>query len=352
MEKNKVKIKELLPLIILAALVIAIVALIIVRKDERRDPVSVSYFGCFDTEATFTDYSGLDSSVRSQLFVKLYNELNNYHKLFDIYNEYEGITNIATLNSLAGEGPVSVPRELYELLEYSKEMYTLTGGEVNIAMGAVLRLWHDFREGADSGAHVPTEQELRDAAGHCNISDLVLDPGNMTAELRDPLMSLDVGAVAKGYAVELLADTVTKEGVSGFIINVGGNLRAVGTKPTGDGWLAGIRDPDTFGGISNIREFYIKDVSVVTSGDYIRYVELDGVKYHHIIDKDTLMPANYHTSVSVVVRDSGLADALSTALFSMSYEDGRSLVESIAYDMGISRVVWVGYDGEVLEYIK
>ena len=351
MENKKTTFKDIVPLIVLFALICAVVFAIVARREERT-PMSVSYYGMFDTETVFTDYSGMSEEEFGEICAQLHAALKEYHELFDIYNEYEGIVNLKTLNSMAGKGAVPVTEELFSLLEFSKEVYSLTGGEVNVAMGAVLSLWHERREAAESGeaAALPDETKLREAAEHCDISCLLLDSNNMTAELTDGKMSLDVGAVAKGYAVERLADIVKARGISGFVINVGGNLRVVGEKPSGDGWLAGIRNPRNDSGLPYIKEFYIKDTSLVTSGDYIRYLEVDGVKYHHIIDKDTLMPSDYFVSVSIVTEDSGLADALSTALFSMSLEDGRALAASLSGEQLITRVVWVDKSGNVTTY--
>ena len=124
-------------------------------------------------------------------------------------------------------------------------------------------------------------------------------------------------------------------------MNIGGNIRIIGTKPDGSGWLTGIKDPQN---TSNYAIYLnLANTSCVTSGVYERYFTVDGVRYHHIIDKDTLMPSAYFTSLTVLTEDSGLADALSTALFSMSYEDGLKIVNSLD---GVE-VLWIFADGEI-----
>jgi thiamine biosynthesis lipoprotein len=128
------------------------------------------------------------------------------------------------------------------------------------------------------------------------------------------------------------------------VLNIGGNLRAIGEKVTGEGWVTGITNPDKTSADSFVCRVSIKDTSLVTSGDYERYYVVDGKKYHHIIDPKTLMPATYFSSVSIFTKDSALADALSTALFCMSYEDRRTLIESI----GGVEVIWVYPDGKVV----
>ena len=140
-------------------------------------------------------------------------------------------------------------------------------------------------------------------------------------------MKLDVGAIAKGYAVEMVARSLEARGVTGYIINVGGNVRTVGTKPDGSKWKVGIEDP--LGGDDYISLVSLSGESLVTSGVYQRYYIVDGKKYHHIIDPETLMPAEGYASVSVLTADSALGDALSTALMCMTVDEGTALVESL-----------------------
>ena len=159
-------------------------------------------------------------------------------------------------------------------------------------------------------------------------------------------MSLDVGAIAKGYACEKIASSLESAGYSSYVLDLGGNLRAIGHKPDGSTWRTAVRNPDIFSSEPYIYYFNIADTSVVTSGDYQRYYTVNGVNYHHIINKDTLMPANYFSSVTIITKNSGLADGLSTALFNMDYEAGVALVSSLD---GVS-VVWVTTEGQVKTY--
>lgn len=303
-----------------------------------------TYYGYFDTVASIYDYSGRSDAEFRYVCETLMELTEKYHELFDIYNEYDGVTNIAYLNSMAGKGAVSVSEDIIKFLEYSKDMYEKTDGYVNIAMGAVLSMWHDSRSAGISNpasASLPNEQKLLEASEHCNIDDLVIDRENMTVELRDERMSLDVGAIAKGYTVERLAQWLLENEYFGFVIDIGGNLRVIGTKPDGSGWKTGVKNPFTL--VDYVHVFELSNESAVTSGGYERYFVVDGVRYHHIIDKDTLMPSVHFASVSVVCEDSGLADALSTALFCMDIDNGMR----IASDLGVNNVIWVMQDGTV-----
>ena len=301
------------------------------------------YYEFFNTVSTIYDYTGGSEDEFRQVADHFEDRLDYYHRLFDIYHEYDGINNLATVNRMAGVEAVEVNSDIIELLEFAIEMYELTDGYVNVAMGSVLSIWHKYRT---EGVKIPTEDELTEAARHTDINNIVIDKEASTVYLADPEMSLDVGAIAKGYAVEKIAKSIESYGITSYALDVGGNLRTIGTKPNGEGWKTGVTNPDMNSVEKYVYYLNVSNTSVVTSGDYQRYYVVDGVKYHHIINKDTLMPANHFSSVTIVIGDSGFADALSTALFNMDYDSGLALAKTIE---GI-KVVWVRLDGEVLTY--
>lgn len=295
----------------------------------------------FDTVGTFYDYTGGEISEFSRIADRVEAELKEYHRLFNIYREYDGMANLATVNKMAGKGAVKVDEKIINMLLFAKEMYILTDGHVNVAMGAVLRIWHDYRE---EGVAIPSVEELNAAAKHTDINNLVIDEEACTVELLDAEMSLDVGAVGKGYAVEMICDSLRREGLSGYLLDVGGNLRCIGEKPNGSGWKAGVRNPDKTANKPFVYTAELKNNAIVTSGSYEREYEVGGVRYHHIINKDTLMPENYYLSVSVISDSSALSDALSTAIFNMEYDEAKRFAESFS---SILRVILVMPDGEV-----
>ncbi len=251
--------------------------------------------------------------------------------------------NLCTINDVQDgvHSTVTVDESIIDMLLDAREMYDVTGGLVNIAMGSVLSLWHDYRTlGMDNPAEasLPPMDKLKEAAEHTDISDMVIDPENRTVTLTDPLMKLDVGAIAKGNATECVALYLEERGITGYVLNVGGNVRTIGTKPDGSLWTVGIENPN---GEDYLSYLAIRDLSVVTSGSYQRYYYVDGEAYHHIIHPDTLMPAEGFVSVSVICKDSGFGDGMSTALFCMSLEEGLSLVESLPE----TEAMWVSEDG-------
>jgi len=316
-----------------------------VRKKMR---YQAEFLSLFDTVTTIVGYS-----ESKQEFTALAEEikamLTEYHQLFDIYNNYEGIHNLKTINDNAGKAPVKVDGKLLSMLRFAKKQYYTTNGRMNIAFGSVLSIWHDYRVrgiSAPEEAEVPPLELLKRAAEHTNIDNLLIDEKASTVFINDPEMRLDVGAIAKGYAVERVAEILEKRGISSLIISVGGNVRTIGGKPDKKEivpWNIGIKNPDQESPHTELCSITVKDCSVVSSGSYERYYTVDGIRYHHIIDPRTLMPAAYVTNVTIVCRDSGLADALSTAVFNMPYEEGRAFIEK----MDGVEALWVTKDGEI-----
>ncbi len=304
-------------------------------------------FDFFDTVTSITGYESSKKRFdeRAEQILAL---LEEYHKLFNIYETYDGINNLRTVNSLSGgeHTTVKVDRKITDMLLFSKEMYKKTDGKVNIAMGSVLSIWHDYRtEGISDpyNAKLPPMELLEEAAKHTDIDDIIIDEENSTVFLSNPKMSLDVGAIAKGYAVEMAANMLEADGIDGYVINVGGNVRAVGGQNKDKKWPVGIENP--YGGDDDpyfaITE--LAGMSLVTSGSYQRYYIVDGKSYNHIINPDTLMPSDRYLSVAVITKSSAVADGLSTALFSMPFDKGYELVE----DLDGVEVMWVINENEI-----
>ena len=297
---------------------------------------SYMFFGTFDTAITLIAFAPSQQDF-DQTAKEVEARFTELHKQFNQYYPYEGLNNLYYLNRHAAMEPVVVPEELYSLISWTKEHQKNTRGMVNIALGAVLALWHDERENAETNpeqAKLPDRAKLEEANKHTNMDDVILDEAARTVYYKDPKLKLDVGAVAKGYAAELVAQELLQGGVGSFIINAGGNVRT-GHAPL-DGrsaWGIGIQDPDSAlvlpGGDDVMDVLYLADESFVTSGDYQRFYMVDGQRYHHLISPQTLMPANNMRSVTIITQDSGYADLLSTVVFLMPYEEGRAFVESL-----------------------
>ncbi len=312
------------------------------KQQPEKSKYSTYSMDYFDTVITVTGYEKSQEAFDA-VSKDILAAFGEYHRLYSIYHRFDGLENLCTINELVDgkHRTVTVDRRIIDMLLYAKEMYAKTDGVMNVAMGSVLSLWHDYRTlGMDNPkeATLPPMERLREAAKHTDITKMVIDEANNTVTLTDPLMKLDVGAVAKGYAVERVARALEQKGISGYVLNVGGNVRTVGSKFDGTPWTVGIENPD---GEDYLAYLHLSGESVVTSGSYQRFYYVDGKPYHHIIHPDTLMPAEGFVSVSVVCKDSGMGDALSTALFCMPQKDGLALIET----MPEVEAMWVTADG-------
>ncbi|HPO04481.1 MAG TPA: FAD:protein FMN transferase, partial [Bacillota bacterium] len=270
----------------------------------------------FDTVTRIIGYA--ESKEEFSEYVQLiHDELEVYHELYDIYNNYEGVNNIKTINDNAGIGPVKVDRRIIDLLLFSREIHAMSDGKMNVAMGAVLKIWHEYREsGIDDPEHaeVPPKELLLAASEHIDITDMVIDEENNTVYLKDSKMSLDVGGIAKGYAVEQVSRYIMEQGFTDGLISVGGNVRSFGYKGKNQElWSIGVQNPER--GEPDLITVHITDRSLVTSGDYIRYYTVNGKRYHHILNPFTGYPVENIYSVTVIYPSATLADGLSTAMF-------------------------------------
>ena len=322
----------------LLAAVLSLSLLVGCKPKKELTRYTTIFYDVFDTVTQVIAYCESEEEFNTQMQA-LHQDLIAYNQLYDIYNDYDGVVNVKTINENAGKAPVQVDDRILSMLELARQMYDLTGGKINIAMGSVLGIWHDHREAAEKNASeadntLPTQEELEAAAQHCDINDLIIDEEAKTVYLSDPEMSLDVGSVGKGYAVEMVCRAAEARGLTSALVSVGGNLRAIGTKPDGSQWTGGVENPwnasDLYTASSMLSgAINMSDMALVTSGDYQRYFVVDGKRYHHLIDPDTLFPSTYFNGVTVLCSDSGLADCLTTGLFCQPLEDGLKIVESL-----------------------
>lgn len=302
-------------------------------RAERYEAV---YYDLFDTVVKLAGYADSESAFSEQA-EKIHDALKEYHELYDIYHVYPGISNLKTVNDSAGGDPVSVDQRIIDLLIFGRKVDEITGHRVNITLGAVLSLWHDCRETASvnpSAAALPDPGALSEASLHVGFDKLLIDETDCTVCLTDPKASLDVGAIAKGYAAARVMETAPE----GYLLSLGGNVTVNGSKPGGKPWSVGIQDPDEPSLLLHTLE--ARDLSIVTSGDYQRAFWVDGICYHHIIDPFTLYPADRWQSVTVLCSDSAAADALSTALFLLDKDAGEELLGLYS-----AEALWVAPDG-------
>ena len=276
---------------------------------------------------------GNDADYKDQIAEKL----QYYHQLFDAYHPYDDLSNVYSVNQAAGQRAVIIPDALYELLRFCAGHTEQTRGRTDISLGAVTKIWKQFMERvlassedgeAPAGVPFPSQSELETAKSHSRMENIILNEEQHSVYLTDPDMLLDVGAVAKGYVAEQLAAYLRSLGVESACINLGGNVKMVGKRLAADGrtyWTSTVRNPETRQEYDFILKLEDND-TLVTSGNYERFVQIDGIRYSHLIDPDTLWPAQEMASVTILAADSALADYLSTALFSLSVEEGKEIL--------------------------
>jgi thiamine biosynthesis lipoprotein len=309
----------------------------------------MDFMDTFDTVVTVMAYAPSDADFKA-LSDTAYASFKKMNDLFDIYHDYPGVANLKTVNDNAGIAPVKVDPLIISLLKKAGEWYAKTDGKLNVTMGPVTEIWRKYREAGlanPDAAAVPPSGELAGAAKLVNMENLVVDEQDSTVFLKEKGMLLDVGAVAKGFATEETARLLKDKGYTSVLISAGGNIRAIGKPLDGRSkWGVGIKDPFSALGASTEAEnlldtALVADTSVVSSGTYERYYKVNGKVYHHLIDPDTLMPADYYVQVTDITPDSGDADILSTTLFLLPLEKSRALAESLHVE-----ALWVLPDGK------
>lgn len=334
--------KKIIAIILLLATVFNITSC---GKPEKKR-YEAQFLELFDTVTQIVAYSDSKEEFTKQSQL-VYDTLKEYHQLYDIYNDYPGINNIKTINDNAGIKPVKVDRKIIDLLLFSKKWYKNTDGKLNIALGAVLKIWHKHREEGladEANATLPNMEELKEAKKHTDINKVIIDETNSTVFLEDPQMSLDVGGVGKGYATEQVCLNAAKNGFTSGLISVGGNVRAIGSKGSQqEMWNVGVQNPDKESDKNTLDIVYISDMSLVSSGVYERYYIVNGKSYHHIIDPDTLFPADNYLQATILCKDSGVADATAKAAFILPFDKALEYINS----MPDVEAMWVFKDGSI-----
>lgn len=276
--------------------------------------------GCSSLKNSSQDFFAMDtfmnisvwSSSKSDADTVLSNAQKKVNELSNRLSRQISSSSIAKLNSANGE-PVTLDDDAYNALKQAVELAKFTGGAFDPTTAVISDLWGI---GTDSPT-VPSDKQITETLTHVGYENIVFLEDNQVKLLNGA--QVDLGGIGKGYATDL----VTKDISTPILASLGGNIGAYGENPNSDNglWSIGLADPDN--NSSYIASVRIKDLSIVTSGDYERYFEQDGVRYHHIFDPKTGYPAqNELRAVTVIDKNSTRADALTTALFVMGLDEG------------------------------
>lgn len=298
----------------LSALIILIVPIVIITiNGSGKTYIKQGIY--FDTYNEITVYSRKDYQKLDEVFEKL----AYYDTLFDRRNEN---SDIYRLNNSEGK-PVSVSEDTYSLLKTACEYCEESNNAVDITIAPVIDLW-GF--GTDEAKEVPTDSELNEALMHVDYTTIEFRNKN-TVVLSDKDTKIDVGFIAKGYIADCIKEYMISIGIKKAVISLGGNILVIGQKSRNTPFVIGIKDPMNPSEILKTEE--VKDESVVTSGTYERYIEIDGKKYHHILDTNTGFPAdNGINGVTVKAKNSVDADALSTICLILGEKESEQILKN------------------------
>lgn len=286
---------------------------------SKNDAVRSGSYFIFDTLVTVKVYSDQVEDRHFEAIEVILKDIDN-----TMNRQLKG-SEINQVNQHAGLDAVRVSAETFLVVQKAMEYAAQSGGRFDPTIGPLVDLWGIGTENAKR----PDETTLTQAINLVNYEDVRLDKTQQTIQLNRPDMSIDLGAIAKGYAADQVAEYLRSEGFESAIIDLGGNILAMGTKPNSELWTIGIQNPESKRG-DNIGTLRVNNKTIVSSGVYERFLLLDGVHYHHILDPQTGYPvSNNLLSITIVTNRSIDADALSTTVFSMGLEKGLAFVESL-----------------------
>lgn len=306
--------KKLLTIIVISILAIGNTGC---SKKNINEPISRTEI-FMGTPISITLYDGGNQKTLDKAFEKIV-------EIEDSVSINKENTEITKLNESAGIEKVKLSDISYDILKKGIEYSRLSNGSYDITIGPLVKLWSIGLE----DAKVPSKDEINETIGYIDYNNVKISDSTKEAFLTKKGMEVDLGSIAKGYAADEVAKILKQEGVNSAIIDLGGNIYALGLKNSDSNWKVGIQDPFNDRG-EVIGALDVSDKTVVTSGIYERFIEEDGVRYHHILNPKTGYP--YETDiagVSIVADNSIDADALSTLTFTKGLKEGIEFVEDL-----------------------
>lgn len=314
----------------LAAVLMLTVAACGVREDEvpAAPGTQIERYG-FMMGTRVSVRANVDESDRDWYAVldEAIERVARYEEKFTV-NDDDAESEVEKINRYAGIEPVAVSPETFALVEYGVYYSEISGGLFNGAIGPLVKLWNiNF-----DGARRPELEEVEAVLHLLDYEGIILDEENQTVFLRDEGMRLDLGGIAKGFVADQITDFLVENGIENGIIDMGGDLFALGNGLTGNPWRIGIQDPNysrSAGGRENVGVLPVTSQAVVTSGVYERFVEVDGVAYHHLLNSETGFPFETGlVSVSIVSDRAVDGEGLTKIVFGMGLEAGMEFIEA------------------------
>jgi len=267
-----------------------------------------------------------DSNIANRCIEAALAEIKEIDKLM---NRYKNDSEISELNRDGFRRAVRVSKSTYEVLQRAIEFSELTYGAFDVTVGPLVDIWHSTRDTST----LPADAELQQARSKVSYELLILDVNEMSVRFAVKGMKLDLGGIAKGYAIDKAVEAMQKAGALGAMVEIGGDIRCFGSPPQGQNrWRIGLQESRAAGeNVSTGRILLVLelvDAAVATSGDYRRFVVIEGKRYSHIIDAKTGYSSDELTSATVISKNATEADALATAVSVMGAEKGLALIET------------------------
>ena len=285
-------------------------------KEDINQPISQTEI-FMGTPISITLYDGGNQKILDKVFEKIV-------EIEDLVSINKENTEITKLNESAGVEKVKLSEISYDILKKGIEYSRLSNGSYDITIGPLVKLWSIGLE----GVKVPSKDEINEAIGYIDYNNVKINDSTKEAFLTKEGMEVDLGSIAKGYAADEVVNILKQEGIRSAIIDLGGNIYALGSKNSDNNWKVGIQDPFSDRG-KVIGAVEVFDKTVVTSGIYERFIEEDGVRYHHILNPKTGYPQENEVISSTIISESSmLADALSTSSYILGCIQGLTLIES------------------------
>ncbi|MEW6066835.1 MAG: FAD:protein FMN transferase [Nitrospirota bacterium] len=297
---------------------------IIFACTPQRDKILRKTKIMMDTIVTITVVSNSRGDANNAIDAA-FSEIERLEQLTTFFSAQSEVSQI---NKNAGISEVKISPDIMDMLDKAMFVSKETDGAFDLTIGCVTALY-DFHKKT-----MPSHDAIKKNLYLVNYKDLVINKNRSTAFLRKKGMLIDLGGVAKGYAVDKAVEALKKRGIKAGIVSVAGDIRVFGSKPEGKTWKMGIRNPrikeDSLDDI--MATIDLKDMAISTSGDYERYFMLNGKRYHHILSPNTGYPAEKCQSVTVVAKDAVFTDAFATGIFILGVEQGMKILEKMGFD--------------------
>jgi thiamine biosynthesis lipoprotein len=261
----------------------------------------------------------LDKNTGEQAMQAAFDEIKRLEQLL---STWRSDSELSQVNAASGRRPVQVSRETLQLILRALDIAALTHGGFNIALGPAVEAWS-----VTDLQRIPAKEELERLKPLVDWTGIQVNRERRTIYLLREGMRIDVGGIGKGYAADRAVEEMRRAGAMGGVVALSGDIKTFGTLSDRNGFPVGIKHPRQEGRLIAMMD--LKDEAISTAGDYERFFERDGVRYHHILDPQTLQPARACQSVTVIAKEGTMADGLDTGLFVLGPETGMALVERL-----------------------